>query len=118
MLAAPLLHRVRAGADLDSFYCVDAHHRVRNVRIQTVEYRFAQAWRHTGGDNCDACTDRVALFANLPDQIFQLFHASGIGAEERILVRELGLYRVERERADLAEVTVDVYAETLLQIFA
>src|ERR1044072_5922417 len=108
MLAALLLHRVRAGADLNGFYCVDAHHGVRNLRIQAIENGLAHAWRYSGSDNCDACTDGVALLADLPYEIFELLHASGSGAEERILVGKRGLHRIERERADLAEVSMDV----------
>ena len=61
MLAAALLDaHATPGADLDGLDRVDAHHRVRDVGIEPVEHRLAQAGRHAGRDDGDARADRVA----------------------------------------------------------
>ena len=84
-----------AGADLHRLHRVDAHHGVREVGIQPVEHRFAQARRHAARDHRDFRAERIALAADLPHEVFELLHARGIRAEERIVVGGLGLHRLD-----------------------
>ena len=78
-----------AGADLHGFHGVDAHHGVREVGIEPVEHRLAQARRHAARHHRDLRADRIALAADLPHEVFELRHARGIRAEERIVVGRL-----------------------------
>ncbi len=118
MLAALLLGCVRPGPDLNGFDCVDAHQSVGDVRIQPVEYRLAQAGRHSCRNHRDTRTDRIALFPDLPDQRLQLLDARRIGAEKWILIGKRGVHGIQPERAHLAQVTVDPHSQPRRQILA
>ena len=83
-----------AVADLDALDGVDAHQRVRDVRIQAVEYRFTQTRRQAPGLNLDAGTDGIAFAAHAIDQRFELCDARGIGHEERIAVDRCPIHSV------------------------
>ncbi len=79
MLAALLLDGREAGADLDALDRVDAHHRVRDVRVELVEHRLAEPRRHAGRDDVDARTDRVARATQLRSCSLELFEPRGSG---------------------------------------
>jgi len=53
MFRALVFDAAKAGADLNAFDRVDAHHRARDVGIEPVEDRFAQAHGHSGGNQVD-----------------------------------------------------------------
>jgi hypothetical protein len=45
MLTASLFDTSKARADFDAFHCVDAHHRVCDIGVESIEYRLAKTWR-------------------------------------------------------------------------
>src|SRR5580704_9507343 len=116
MLAAALGSGRHARAELHRLHGVDAHEGVRDIGIEAVEHGLPESRRHAARDHGDARTDRVARGADLPDQLFELRDPCRIGAEEWILVGERGVDRRERERADLAQVSVDAHAEAARQV--
>ena len=118
VLAAALRGGAGAGADLDRLHGVDAHERVRDVRVQPIEHRLAEAGRHAARHHRDARADRVALRAHFPDELLELGEPGGVRTEERILVGEGGIHGLDRERADLAQVAVDAHAEPCGEIAA
>src|ERR1700733_9067174 len=116
VFTAALRAGARAGAQFDGLHGIDAHERMRNVRVQAIEHRLAQARRHPARHHRDARTDGIALAANLPDQRLDLGDALRIGAEKRVLVGEGGIDRVEHQRADPAEIAIDPHAQAGGQI--
>src|SRR5690348_757782 len=116
MLAAALRGTTHSGADLHGLHRVDAHERVRYVGVEPVEYRLAEPRWHPRCDHTYSRTDRVALATHLPDQLLDLLDALRIGTEECILVGKGRVHRLEHERPDLAQVTVDAYAEPYREI--
>src|SRR5215470_15032233 len=83
MLAAALRGAADPGAELHRLHRIDAHERMRDVRVEPIEHRLAEPRRYAAGDDRHPRTDRVALPAHLPDQILDLLDALRVGAEER-----------------------------------
>ncbi len=52
-----LCDAIETGADLDTFHGIDAHQRMRDIGIETVEDRLAQARWYAGRHHVDARTD-------------------------------------------------------------
>src|SRR5580704_5154582 len=86
MLGPALLDALETRADLHRLDGIDAHHGARQIRIETFEHRLAQSGRHAFGGDGDASADRVARFAQPPDQILQLFDPARVRTEEWIVV--------------------------------
>src|SRR5690349_16751061 len=101
MLAALLLRSGSPIADLDRLHCVDAHQSMGYVGIQAVEYGFSETWRHPRRNDRDTSTNRVTLAADLPDELLELLNARRVRTEERILIRECRIDRLQLQRADL-----------------
>ncbi len=51
--------------------------------------------------------DGIAVAAQLPQQRLELRNAGRIGTEKRVLIGKRGVHCLERQRADLTQVTVD-----------
>src|SRR2546430_17695325 len=88
---------------------------------------FSSRRRHTRFDcdwSSDVCSsdlaraDRIPGAAHLPDQLLELGDARRVRTEERILVGECGLHRLEQQRADLTEGPVDAHAEARGEVAA
>ena len=107
-LVAALRHHGNTSADFDGFDGIDTHHRVSDIGIETIEYRLTETRRHAASNNRQLRADRVTLFADLPDEIFELLNARGIGTKEGIVVGRMGRYRFEHPVTDLTEVAVDL----------
>src|SRR6267143_2458428 len=118
MLAAALRRGARAGADLHGLHGVDAHEGVGDVCVQSIEHRFTQSRRDAARHHRDARADRIARAAHFPDQLLELGDAPGVRTEERILVSECRIHRLEHQRPDLTQVTVDAHAEARGEIAA
>src|SRR5579862_7375305 len=116
MLAALLLRSGTSITHFDGFDGVDTHQRMSDIGIQAVKDGLSEPWRNARRDNSHASTNRVALAADLPDQLLQLLNPGRIGAEEWVLVGKCRIDRVEFERADLAEIAGDSHAQALSQI--
>ncbi len=61
MLTAQLRDGFEAIPNFNSFYRVNTHHGMSNVRIKAVKYGLAPAGRDVISNDSDACTDRVSL---------------------------------------------------------
>ena len=86
VLGATLGDGLETGADLDPLDRVDAHHRMRNVGVETIVYRLAPAHRHAAGDDVDACADRIAGLAQVVHEGLELGHDAGVRREEGVAV--------------------------------
>src|SRR5689334_19919332 len=104
MLTTLLLRSRSAVPDLHRLDRVDAHQRVGDVGIQSVEHRLSEPRRNTRSNHCDPGTNRVAFATNLPKEVLQLLNPPGIGTEERVLIGKRRLDGVELEGADLTQV--------------
>src|ERR1700733_15115211 len=118
MLAAALACHRDAIADLHRLDGVDAHHRGRDIGIELVEYRLAQARGHAFRAHRDARADRLAGGTYVPDQLLELGYSLRVGTEERVVVGRTGLERRQCQCADLAQVAIDAYRQALGQVFA
>src|SRR3954469_16021706 len=103
MLTALLLRSGSSSSDLHSLDRVDAHQGMRDVGIQPVKHRLAEAGRHARGDHRDAGADGISIAAYLPHQLLQLLDARRIRAEKRILISERRIDRIQVQSPDLAE---------------
>ena len=83
---------------------------MREVGIEPVEHGFTQARRNTGGHDIDASPDRIAVATQGVDHGFEIGHARGLGAEERVGVDGLAIEHGEPDRAHLRQVAEDVDA--------
>jgi hypothetical protein len=77
---------------------------MREVCVQPVKDRFAQARRDAGRDDGHPGTDGIPIAAQLVDQRFQFGDAGRIRAEERIAVDLSKVARLDADRADLGEI--------------
>ena len=79
------LGRRHAGADLDAFHRIDAHHRRREVLVELAVDRRAEARRHARrATDLDHGADRGARLAHAVEIVRPLGHRAGIRAEERV----------------------------------
>src|SRR5690606_10502969 len=107
VLAAALAHGREAVADLDALDGVDAHHRVRDRRIELVEHRFPEPRRHARRNHVHAGPDRIAVAAKLDHERLERLDLRGIRTEERVVVDGVEIDRLELDRAERGEIPPD-----------
>ena len=118
MLAAALLHRREAGADLHALGGVDAHERTREFRVQLAEHRFAQPHRHVGRLHGDRRAHRVAIAPQRLDHAGDGVDCVRVRAEERICIHGVHVHRLKAQSSDLGEVASYGDAGAFRKVFA
>ena len=101
---------------LDALHRVDAHHGVREVRVEPVEYRFTEPGGHAAGHDRDTRADRVALAAQLIDQRLEPADRRGVGAEERVAIHFRHVFGLDADVTHLGEVAGYPHTEALCQV--
>ena len=117
MLGAFLRHAIKTCANLDALDRIDAHHRMRNLGIDTIKNGFTQPHRHALGDNRYSRADRIAFLAQRIHIGFQFGHPGRIGAEEWIIVDRIPVFQRQLDRPELRQIATDANAMFLGQIF-
>ncbi len=85
MLTSTLLDAIEPRAQRHPLYGVDGHHCSRNIRIQSIKNRFAQAWRNPLGANPEPRTDRIAFSTEGVDKLGNLIEFCIVGKKEWIV---------------------------------
>lgn len=93
-----------AGADFHALDRVDAHQRVGQLCVQTVEDRFAQTRHHAFGHHGDFGSHRILVPAQLVHVSLELRYLVRVGAEESVLLHRFPGLERDFDRAQLAHV--------------
>src|SRR6185437_10850720 len=103
-----------AGADLDAFDGVDAHHRLGELGIELVRGRITEAGPHAARHHLDDGAGRRALLARVVEEAFPALHHLPVGAPEGIIVDRVPLpaRAVDGMRPDLDQGAADGDAGT------
>ena len=115
MRGALLLDDREPVADLDALDRVDAHHRLGDIRIETVEHRLTPAGLQAARDDVDTRADRIAFLAQGIHVALEFRQTRGVGAEERIVVDRLERGTAETDGAELAQIAPDTHTTGLRQ---
>ena len=116
MLCALLGDRVKAGSQLDTFYRIDAHQGMGNIRIQPVKDWLAQSHRHIFGDHGDLGAHRVTLFTQRFHILFQLGNLALVGEEERVLFNLVAVKVFGIDWTQLGDIAKDLYTQLFLKV--
>ena len=106
-------------ANLNPFDRIDTHHRMSNVRIQTIKHRLTQTDWYAACNDLKARTAARSLSAQAVNQGFKSTNRFFVSAKEWITIdkRPIDLAWVEyltMLMTDLSHMTTDLYAQPLL----
>ncbi|MNC29542.1 hypothetical protein D3C75_777900 [compost metagenome] len=107
MLGAALGDAGETGADFHALDRIDAHQRMGQFGIETVEDRFPQAWHHTLGHHGNFRADRILVAAQLVHVGFQFRHFVRVRAEEGVLLDRIPGLERDFNRPQLAHVAAN-----------
>ncbi|KPW14023.1 Alpha/beta hydrolase family protein [Pseudomonas syringae pv. atrofaciens] len=107
VLGATLGNTVETGTDFHALDRVDAHQRMGEFSVQTIEDRLAETRHHAFCDHGDFRTDRVLITSQLVHVGFQFRHLVRVGAEKRIVLYRIPGLERDLDRAQLAHVAAN-----------
>ena len=116
VLGALLLDAREARTDLDPLHRVDAHQRMGQVGVQTVEHGLSEARRDSGGHHRHPGAHRVARLAQGVHVGLQLRDLARVGKEEGVLLHRLPVEALGADGTQLGDVAAHAHAEPLPEI--
>ncbi|RML36909.1 Alpha/beta hydrolase protein [Pseudomonas syringae pv. atrofaciens] len=107
VLGATLGNTVETGTDFHALNRVDAHQRMGEFSVQTIEDWLTETRHHAFCDHGDFRTDRVLITSQLVHVGFQFRHLVRVGAEKRIVLYRIPGLERDLDRAQLAHVAAN-----------
>ncbi|RMM20765.1 Alpha/beta hydrolase protein [Pseudomonas syringae pv. aptata] len=107
VLGAALGNTVETGTDFHTLDRVDAHQRVGQFSVQTIEDWLTETRHYAFCDHGDFRTDRVLITSQLVHVGFQFRHLVRVGAEKRIVLYRIPGLERDLDRAQLAHVAAN-----------
>ena len=103
VFAAAKLHHLKTIANFHALHRINAHQRVRNVRIEAVKYRLTEPRRNAIGHHGYFRSDGVALFFQASHQFIERFNFLWIRTEERVLFNLFPIFDSQRNIPHLGQ---------------
>ena len=110
-------HTAKAATDLNPLGGIDGHHRIGNIRIQSIENRLPQPRRHTFSHHRNSGTHRIAFLAQCIHIVFHRLDLAGIRREKRILAHLTPVVGFGFNRPQLRQVAADENIVLILEEF-
>ncbi|RML65566.1 hypothetical protein ALQ91_05386 [Pseudomonas syringae pv. syringae] len=107
VLGAALGNTVETGTDFHTLDRVDAHQRMGEFSVQTIEDWLTETRHYAFCDHGDFRTDRVLITSQLVHVGFQFRHLVRVGAEKRIVLYRIPGLERDLDRAQLAHVAAN-----------
>ena len=109
-------------ANFNTFDRIDAHHRMRDIRIKPVKHRLTQSHRHARCQYGKFCATTCPLLTALGNQLLKLWQGIYIRTKKWVTVDKLPINRIFRylfgnHITNLGDITADFYPQPLFQIF-